>query len=199
MNDTLKEDGMLKFLSLLLVISWLVLVPTGAAQQRAPQRAPAPAAAMPEHEIGFDLAAAYTKPSSTSGGLEMLFPVDGRVTFLTRSKIKWEGRLALTFNTIGTTTYTIDPDVNVVYQLRPGTGPYNLLRAPYLTGGAGFNFANNGVTSGTQFSLNGGLGTRVPFESAAMRYEGFLSYTFKGASLPSTFAIGIRIGISFWH
>jgi hypothetical protein len=189
---------MLKFLSGLLVGGWLALAPSAFAQARGHSSAP-PTPVMPEHEIGFDLAADYTKPTGGSGGLEMVFPVDARVTFLTHSKIMWETRLAFMLNTAGTTTYAIAPDVNAVYQLRPGTGPYGLLNAPYLTGGAGFTFVNNGFTSGTQFSLNAGLGKRVPFGSAAMRYEGFLSYLFSGAGLPSRFAIGVRVGISLWH
>ena len=191
---------MLKFLSAFLLVSGVVVTPSAMGQQRPPQRSSTPtAAAMPEHEVGFDLAADYSKPSTTNGGLDMLFPVAARVTFLKRSKMMWEARLAFTYNTIVTTTYTIDPGVNVVYQLRPGSGPYGLLRAPYLTGGAALDFVNNGVTSGTQLGLNAGLGTRVPFGNSAMRYEGFLSYTFKGSGLPSMFAIGLRAGISLWH
>lgn len=190
---------MLKFLGGFWVGGLVALASSASAQRAAQRPAAMPAAVAPEHEIGFDLAAYYTKPSGVSGGLEMLFPVDARVTFLTHSKIMWEPRLALTLNTIGTTTYTIVPGVNAVHQLKRGGGPYNLVNAPYVTGGAAFNFVNTGATTGTQLSLNGGVGKRVPFASAALRYEGFLSYTFKGAGLPSAFAIGLRIGLSFWH
>src|SRR5207247_10832863 len=81
--------------------------------------------------------------------------------------------------------------------------PYTTLfrSAPYVTGGVALNLFDVGGPggSGTQFSLGGGVGTRVPFETAAGRIEGFLGYTFKGGGFPSNFAIGTRIGLSFWH
>ncbi|HXQ29994.1 MAG TPA: hypothetical protein VN848_12095 [Gemmatimonadales bacterium] len=191
---------MLKVLSAFVVSTWLALVPAAAAQQRAPKKSNLPPpAALPAHEVGFDLAADYAKLSGTSGGLQLGFPVDARLTILSESTIMWEPRLSFLFSTIGTTTYTIVPGVNAIHQLRPGTGPYGLLNAPYVTAGAAFNFANNGVTSSTQLSLNAGVGTRVPYGSAALRYEGFLSYTFSGGGLPSSFAIGVRAGLSLWH
>ncbi len=71
----------------------------------------------------------------------------------------------------------------------------------YFTGGVALNLFDLGGPGGsaTQFSLGGGVGTRVPFETAAGRIEGFLGYTFKGGGYPSNFAIGTRIGLSFWH
>jgi hypothetical protein len=188
---------MLKLLSASLMASLVTLVPPASAQHASTR--PGPMTSGPEHEIGFDFVANYASVSGVGSGLQMTLPVDARVTFLTHSKIMWETRLALVLNTISKTSYTLNPDVNAIYQLKPGDGPYNLLHSPYVTAGAGFNFVNTGVTSGTQFSLNAGVGTRVPFESAALRYEGFLSEAFQGAGVPSTFAIGIRVGLSFWH
>ena len=194
---------MLKVLTVAFLVGGSVaLAPCATAQHKPVSRtAAAPSlATAPEHEIGFDLGADYAKPSGTSGGLQALFPVDARVLFLSRSSLMWEPRLTLTFNTIGTTTYTVVTGLNALHPLRSGSGPYGLLRAPYLTGGAALNFVNTGVTNGVQFGLGAGLGTRVPIESgAALRYEGFVSYTFKGAGLPSMFAIGLRAGPSFWH
>ena len=113
----------------------------------------------------------------------------------------WEPRLTFSFTSVGagSSIYTFFPSVNVLYQLKRGTGPRNLIRAPYVTGGVGLDIFGAGGSSSTQFALGGGVGTRVPFESAAVRIEGFLSYTFKGGGAPSSFAIGTRIGPSFWH
>jgi hypothetical protein len=152
----------------------------------------------PRLELGGDFAASYTKPSGISGGIDMGLPVDVRVGILTRKRLMWEPRLSFLFNTIGTTTYTIVPGLNVLYQLKRGTGPYNLMRAPYVTGGVALNFFDYG-TSWTQVSLGGGVGKRVPFGGSATRLEGFFGYTFKGGGAPSSFAIGTRIGLSFWH
>jgi hypothetical protein len=68
-----------------------------------------------------------------------------------------------------------------------------------VTGGVGLDILGVGGTSATQFSLNGGVGTRARFESAATRCEAFLSYLFKGGGFPSEFSIGLRLGLSFWH
>ena len=153
------------------------------------------------HEFGVDLAAYYVKPSGGSGGIQMGAPVDVRLGILSRSKLMWEPRLAFLLNTAGGTTYSLAPGLNVLYQLKRGTGTRNLIRAPYVTGGVALNLFDVGGPggSGTQFSLGGGVGTRVPFETAAGRIEGFLGYTFKGGGFPSNFAIGTRIGLSFWH
>ena len=179
----------------------LALAPCATAQHKTASRPTTPSslATAPQYEVGFDLGADYAKPSGTSGGLQGLFPVDARLTFLTRGQLMWEPRLTLTFNTIGTTTYAIVTGLNALHPLKRGSGPDGLLRAPYVTAGAALNFVNTGVTSGAQFGLGAGIGTRVPMENSALRYEGFLSYLFKGAGLPSMFAIGVRAGPSFWH
>jgi hypothetical protein len=166
-------------------------------------KAAAPAApattASSKYELGADFTAFYTKPSGVSGGVEMGLPVDVRIGFLSHSRLMWEPRLTFALNTIGTTTYTFAPGVNVLYRLKRGTGNHSLMHATYVTGGVALNLFDDGAGSGTQFSLGGGVGTRMPFQSAATRVEGFMSYTFKGGGLPSSFAIGTRLGLSFWH
>ena len=173
----------------------LLTTPVLATAQR---RAAAPAGG-PTHEMGVDLTAYYLKPSGGSGGIQIGLPVDVRVAFLTRSTLIWEPRVSFDLNSIGTTTYVFAPGINVLHQLKRGTGTRGLIRAPYVMGGAQLTLFDLGPTSGSQFSLGGGVGTRSPFQSAAFRYEGFFAYTFKGGGLPSNFAIGTRIGLSFWH
>ena len=51
----------------------------------------------------------------------------------------------------------------------------------------------------TQFTINGGVGTRRSYGSAVFRPEGFVSYAFESGALPSEFSIGVRLGLSFWH
>ena len=189
---------MVKLLGSALLVGGLAILATPAsAQKRAVAAAPSTGT---RQEIGFDLAFDYAKPSSVSGGVELGLPVDVRVAFLTRSKLIWEPRLTFSLSSVGGGTfYTFFPGVNVLYQLKRGTGPHNLVRAPYVTGGVGLTLVGVPGASSTQFSLGGGVGTRVPFESAATRLEGFLAYTFKGGGSPSNFAIGARVGLSFWH
>ncbi len=154
----------------------------------------------PRQEIGVDFAADYAKPSGGSGGIELGVPVDVRVGFLSRSKMMWEPRLTFALSSVGGgTIYTLLPGVNVLYQLKRGTGTHNLIHAPYVTGGLGLVVIGVPGSTSTQFAIGGGVGTRMPYESAAGRVEGFLSYTFKGGGLPSNFAIGTRLGLSFWH
>jgi len=75
----------------------------------------------------------------------------------------------------------------------------------YLTGGLGLaidNSASGGPsTTATQFSLNAGVGKRIPMESNAWRVEGFARYNFEnaGKGIPSRFDLGARLGMSFWR
>ena len=183
---------MMKLLSSVLLVSSLAILSVPAAAQRKST------SGSPRYEIGGDFAAAYSKPSGVSGGLDMGLPVDVCVGLLTHNKLMWEPRLSFAYQTIGTTQYRIVPGLNVLYQLKRGTGAYNLIRAPYVTGGVALNFFDFG-TSWTQVSLNGGVGKRVPFGGSAARFEGFGGYMFKGGGRGSNFAIGARIGLSFWH
>jgi hypothetical protein len=59
---------------------------------------------------------------------------------------------------------------------------------------------NFGVST-SQFGFNGGLGTRVPYESGVIRLEAFTQYLLKNTSkgLPNTLNIGARVGLSLWH
>lgn len=186
---------MRKLIGMIVLVTVLAATPALAGAQR---RA-APAAGGPRYELGVDFAAYYAKPSGIDGGIQMGLPVDVRVAFLRRSKVLFEPRVSFNLNSIGTTTYLFVPGLNVLYQLKRGTGPRNLIRAPYLTGGVALNLFDNGARSGTQFSLGGGVGTRVPLGTQAARLEGFLAYTLKGGGLPSNVAIGTRIGLSFWR
>ncbi len=190
---------MVKLLGSALLVGGLAFLATpAAAQKRAATSAPTGGY---HQEIGVDFTGYYFKPSGGSGGIQMGAPVDVRLGILSRSKLMWEPRLAFLLNTAGGTTYSLAPGLNVLYQLKRGTGTRNLIRAPYFTGGVALNLFDLGGPGGsaTQFSLGGGVGTRVPFETAAGRIEGFLGYTFKGGGYPSNFAIGTRIGLSFWH
>ena len=187
---------MVKLLGRALLVGSLAMLSVPVAAQH---RATASGAAGPRHEVGVDFVASYTKVSGGGGGIVLGLPVDVRVGLLTHKKLMWEPRLSFAFNTIGTTTYVIVPGLNLLYQLKRGTGPYNLMRAPYATGGVALTFFDLGVPSGTQLSLNGGVGKRVPFEGSAARFEGFLGYTFKGGGASSSFDLGVRIGLSFWH
>jgi hypothetical protein len=182
--------------SALLVSSLSILSMPASAQRKASTTGP-------RQEIGADFTGFYNKPSAGSGGVDLGLPVDIRVGFLTHNKVMWEPRLSFQYSSGGGTSYIIVPGVNVLYQLKRGTGPYNLMRAPYVTGGAALNVfhlgGTGGATSWTQLSLNGGVGKRVPFGSSATRFEGVLGYAFKGGGQTSSFAIGTRIGLSFWH
>jgi hypothetical protein len=164
------------------------------------QRKAAPSGTMTHrHEFGVDLEASYLKPSGGSGGIFLGLPVVVRIGLLTHKKLMFEPRLSLAFNSAGTTTYAISPGLNVLYQRTRGSGPFNLMHAPYLTAGVALTFFDFGAPSGTQLALNGGVGKRVPFGGDAARFEGFFRYAFKGGDAVSSFAIGARIGLSFWH
>jgi len=196
---------MFKLLGSASLVTTLAMLATPAFAQRAAATRATPA--MPRHEFGVDLAAQYSNQGDgIGGGLQMAEPVDVRVAFLSSSRFILEPRLAFALDTKGTgtsTAYTFTPGVNVLYPLRKGTGMRRLVGVPYVTGGAELNVARRGVnnltSSGMQFALDGGVGTRLPYANSAVRVEGFVSYAFQTDVLPRMFAIGTRVGMSFWR
>ncbi|HXY69095.1 MAG TPA: hypothetical protein VEH62_06570 [Gemmatimonadales bacterium] len=158
---------------------------------------------MPHHELGVDLALVYQSPSGGTGVFRVMTPVDVRLGFVSSGNLSFEPRFVLTFaSSSGTTVYNIGPDLNLLWKLGSGHGPHNLM-GPYLTAGAGVNVISlgTGSTSGATFTVNAGLGTRVPWGAGAFRFEGFFAWTPKNTSLgtANTLSIGARGGISLWH
>lgn len=188
----------------------LLLVPSLAQAQRTRAR-PAQAAQgsstnLPDHEFGVDLGLVYSKPSGVSGAFTASTPVDVRLGFPSAGRMMWEARLTLFYTTgSGGHLLNFDPGVNVLFKLGQGSGMHNLM-GPYFTVGADANLTHVGVSGigsngGLAFTVNGGLGTRMPYGSGATRLEGFLAYTFENNNLgvPNTFHIGARVGLSLWH
>ncbi len=173
----------------------------------------APAAAFaqgmaPKHELGVDLGVGFASPSGGSTHFILHTPVDVRLGFVSSSSLSWEGRLTLLYDSKGfgnNAAYSLAPDIQALYRLSKGSGQHGLM-GPYATVGAGLDFldAPNG-TGGTNSSavirINGGVGTRIPWESGAYRIEGFVGYDFKNTTVgsPATVEVGVRLGISLWH
>lgn len=150
------------------------------------------------HEWGIDVGAGYMKPDGVDGGIFIITPLDVRLGFVSRSNMMWEGRLGFDFNTVGgTTAYELRPSINVLFANSAG----GHRRGMYFTGGAGLLLGDDGVNSGTAFSVQAGVGWRKPYKSAALRYElGFQwSSESQDLGLPSTIIIGGRFGVSFWN
>lgn len=158
----------------------------------------------PKHELGVDLGVQYSKEScptglTCDGVFSIGTPVDVRIGFVSSGKLEVEPRF--TFNYIssgGSSLYIFTPDINLLVGMSSG----NNKKGPYFTVGAGVNLAHaSGSGSATQFNVNGGIGTRAPYESGAFRLEAFARYLFKNQSkgLLNTFQIGGRIGLSLWH
>ncbi len=154
-----------------------------------------------KHEFGVDLSAAYSHESFTAASFNHFLiatPVDVRVGFASKSNIMFEPRVAVLFDSKEPVTnqsaYVLTPDVNVIYGKDHKKGMY-------FTAGVGLDLLHAGGTSATQFGLNGGVGNRSPYESGAIRLEGFVQYKFKntGKGLPNVLNIGARIGLSLWH
>ena len=162
----------------------------------------------PKHEVGVDLIGFYQHQSLDSVSFNhvvVMTPVDLRAGFLSGDKLSFELRLVFQYDSKGgvdTTTipasakssYVFTPDVNLLW------GFHSNKHGPYLTAGAGVNLQNFAVAT-SQFGFNGGLGTRVPYESGVIRLEAFAQYLLKnsGKNLPSTLNIGARVGLSLWH
>jgi len=152
------------------------------------------------HEFGVDLGAAFGHIGSgctaSCGTFEAGTPVDVRVGFIGKS-MSFEPRVSLSYLSQGGGHILVfNPDLNVLKPLGSSTAH----RGMYVTGGAGVSLiSQSGSSSANQFSLNGGVGTRVPFETAAWRIEGFARYNFSNNNFASSYNIGARVGISMWH
>ncbi|MFI5208285.1 MAG: hypothetical protein ACHQX4_09725 [Gemmatimonadales bacterium] len=159
--------------------------------------------ASPEHEFGVDVAVGFQSFSNAGVSTSGLFantPVDLRVGFMSHSKMNLEMRTSLALSTTGTTTYNFDPGLNVLFKMGQGTMQNNT----YWTVGADASIINNGAaTNGTGVApaINGGIGIRRPWGSAAWRLEGGLRYVFKNTNVfpANELQVGVRAGISLWH
>jgi hypothetical protein len=164
--------------------------------------------AMPAHEVGVDLTFFYSNVSSlVPGGSSVSHiiigtPVDVRLGFVVSQTMVVEPRIGFQFDSKGTgtsSTFILAPlDLNLLFNVG---GSANYKKGMYLTAGAGLNYASGGGNSASQFSVNGGIGTRVPYESGALRLEAFVRENFKNSSkgIPSALDIGARVGLSLWH
>ena len=157
-----------------------------------------------KHELGVDVGVAYVSSNITGvgSGISIITPLDVRFGFVPRSgsKMMWEPRVSLNLTTVGGgTTYLFTPQVNMLYANSPG----GHRRGMFFTGGAGLVMGKGaGGSSGTAVKLEGGVGWRKPYESAAWRYEVGVQYVTSSANLGTYadyIAIGGRIGISLWH
>ena len=165
------------------------------------QRRAAGASGGAKHEFGVDVGLAYVKPNGVDGGIVLQTPLDIRFGFVpgAGNKMMWEPRVTLNFNTVGgNTTYLFTPQMNLLYANSAG----GHRRGMFFTGGAGLVMGDGGAGSGTAIKLEGGVGWRKPYESAAWRYEVGFQWVSSSAEL-GTFAdyiaIGGRIGLSLWH
>jgi hypothetical protein len=169
----------------------------------APALAMAQRAMAAKHELGVDVAIMYQ--SLSLGGVSanhiLLFtPVDVRLGLVPKGKAKYmfEPRFALAFDSkdpgTGQSAYVFTPDLNLLFAKDQRKGMY-------WTVGAGIDLLHGGGTSATQIGVNGGIGTRSPWEGGARRMEAFLQYKLKNTSkgLPNQLNIGARLGLSLWH
>jgi hypothetical protein len=190
---------MQKLLGGMVLAAVALSLPASADAQR---RSGSAAVSSAKYEFGVDLSAAYISPNAdgVDGGISLITPVDVRLGFVPKAgkKMMWEPRLALNFNTVGgETTYLFTPQLNMLYA--NSTGGHR--RGMYFTGGAGLVLGDGGAGSGTAVKLEGGLGWRNPWGSAAWRYEVGLQYVSESAELgpfADYIAIGGRVGISLW-
>lgn len=174
--------------SALLLVA-VAMVPVVAAAQHSGMAA--------KHELGVDVAAYYAKPNGGSGNFNIATPVDVRIGFASKGSLMFEPRFALTFASGsggGSSSYFFTPDLNLLFGKDHKKGMY-------FTGGGGVNLFKFLGASASQLTINGGIGTRSPYESGAIRLEGFVRYNFEnsGKGIPSSLDIGARIGLSLWH
>ena len=180
------------------LVAALAVVPAIAAAQHSMEN--------PKHEFGVDLGITYNKTGSgcsiDCGSVQIGTPVDVRFGFVSSGPLSFEPRFTFGYITGGGDhVLTFTPDLNVLFRMGSSTARKGM----YLTAGAGIALTSASIqgTSGSasQISLNGGVGTRVPYESAAWRLEAFFRYNLEnsGKGIPSSIDIGARSGLSLWH
>jgi hypothetical protein len=187
--------GMRQLIGGVLLTTVLIAAPAVAAAQHN-------AMGSARHEFGVDISASYVHQSLVGTSLNsfiIVTPVDVRLGFVSNGRLMFEPRFAFLFDSKATGTgsgYVFTPDVNVLYAK-------NHKRGMYVTAGAGVDLQKDVTATGSsaQFAVNGGIGTRSPYESGAVRLEAFVQYRFKNTSkgLPTTLSVGGRIGLSLWH
>lgn len=186
---------MLESLPRIFLATTLTLVPAVAEAQHSMDN--------PQHELGVDVAIVYSKPSGGDGIIAIGTPVDVRLGFVTSGMLEVEPRFSFNFASGGgNNAYSFTPDINLLFGLSADKNK----KGPYVTVGAGVDLTHIkisglGSNSASQFSFNGGIGTRIPYESGAFRLEAFARYHLKNTSkgLPNTLDFGARIGLSLWH
>ena len=191
---------MTKHLRTVLAVAGLAAVPALASAQAHAGMA----MGSPEHEVGLDLVAFFQSQSASGAsqsGLVVKTPVDVRLGFVSHSNMMWEMRTTLSFSTTGTTTYNIDPGVNVLFKLGQSTAMNN---NNYFTVGADAQYINNGAANnntGLVPAINAGVGMRRPYGDAAWRVEAGFRYVFKNTNVHAVneIEVGIRAGLSLWH
>ena len=154
-----------------------------------------------KHEFGADITGFYQRLSQNGASSNQILigtPVDLRVGIGAGDKATVEPRINFAFhskgNSNGGAAYEFIPDLNFTWGFQSNHN------GPYLTAGAALRMEHDTSTQ-TQFGFNGGLGTRIPYESGAIRLEAFGQYFLKKAAdgIPNELNIGVRIGLSLWH
>ena len=189
---------MRKLIGTALLVAGVLVTPSLAVAQMAHADA--------KHEFGVDLLVAYSKPDGGDGAVLIGTPVDLRVGFASKSKLMIEPRFTFDFNSKGgidtttfeaTSAFIFTPGLNFLVALGPG----GHRSGAYFTVGAAYDIADFGDISASQFSINGGVGTRSAYGSGAFRPEAFIRYDLENTSdgIPSALTIGVRLGLSLWH
>src|SRR5258708_5745706 len=93
-----------------------------------------------------------------------------------------EPRVTLSYVSLGGGhTLIFSPDVNFLKPMGTSTSHKGL----YLTAGAGISFHSaSGASSENQFSLNGGVGTRIPKPNTNWRLGGIFRYKAHNRGFP---------------
>lgn len=151
-----------------------------------------------KHEFGVDVVFAYVSPDGGESFFTFGTPVDLRVGFIAGDKLTVEPRLGLFFasdDQAGESIFNYELGLNFLYGFRSNR------EGPYITVGGIYASEDFGATSASTIALNGGIGTRSGYGSGSVRPEAFVMYILENEDdgIPSTFLVGLRLGLSLWH
>lgn len=159
-----------------------------------------------KHEFGVDVGVVYNKLgsgcSTDCGSMNIGTPVDVRVGLMGSGPLSFEPRFTFSYlSGGGDHILFFTPDLNLLYRMGSSTAQKGL----YLTAGVGMALTSASIggtsSSASQLSINGGVGTRMPYGSGAWRLEAFVRDNLEnsGKGIPASLDIGARIGLSLWH
>src|SRR5438034_8474221 len=125
--------------------------------------------------------------SGGGSGVRLAAPVDVRIGFLSRSQNMFEGRVSLLWDS-NSGFVAFSPGVNILHQLKRGTGTHGLMRATYVTGGVGLNITKAGSGADRKSTRLNSSHTAISYAVLCLKKKNTVLYHLHPAKVKRTAA-----------